>query len=390
MKIAFVVHTSYPEFIGGRENHVHNLASVLARTDDVIVVSGGKCDKINKTGINGYTLITLPMISIKVSGNPLQIYRIVRGVFRILKQEKPDIIHAFEYGSNTTDMAYLYSMFYGVPLVLTVYGYQFRYAILKILKKFYDFSVGKLLFWKADMIFCNSETQFDEVAGVIGKKAAEKKIIFQANCINCSKYENLDKNRDLVARHDLEGKTVILTVTRILPRKGIKYLLYAVDSLIRKHGLNKIKFIIIGPDCGEKDNIIKIKDSLNLNDNIDIVDEIPYEEIREYISVCDLFVLPSLYEGLPLAVLEAMAAGKAVVFSNLPCAKRIITHEKEGLLVEPKNSDNLADAIRRLVLDPDLRGLIGKNAKEKVRELDSEVEAENTRKRYKKILDNKK
>jgi len=121
MKIAFVVHTAYPEFIGGREHHIHHLAAELAKSNEVYVIAGGSADPAGTEKINGYHLIRLPMLSIRVSRNPLQIYRIVRGVYKTLCSIDPDIIHAFEYGSNTTDIAYMYVMFKSKPLVLTVY-----------------------------------------------------------------------------------------------------------------------------------------------------------------------------------------------------------------------------------------------------------------------------
>lgn len=89
MKIAFTVHTSYPDFIGGREHHVHHLAYALAKDYEVVVISGGSSKKVQRQRINGYSLIMLPMISLKVSSNPLQIYRVVPKFFSCLQGEKP-------------------------------------------------------------------------------------------------------------------------------------------------------------------------------------------------------------------------------------------------------------------------------------------------------------
>ena len=386
MKIAFVVHTAYPEFIGGREHHVHNLASALSKTDDVVVIAGGKAKRAQRRIVNGYALITLPMLSIKVSHNPLQIYRIVRKLFLTLKQERPQLIHAFEYGSYSTDITYLYSKKYNIPFALTVYGYQFRNPLLKFLKRFYDYYVGRPLFNKADKIFCPSDIQRKEILEVTKENDVNGKIVFQENCIRIDDYKDIVFKQNLLKRYSLRDEVKLLTVARILPRKGIKYLVLALDKVIREYKFENIKLIIVGPDCGELKNIRNTVRKLKLENNILIVGSVPYKLVKDFLGICDIFVLSSLYEGLPLALLEAMAAGKAAIFTDLPCARKIITDGKDGLLVKPADIDSLTKAILRLSNDQRLRESFGLSAKEKVKNFDSHLEAQRVRKAYEDIL----
>ena len=386
MKIAFVVHTAYPEFIGGREHHVHNLASALSKTDNVVVIAGGKSKTIQRKVLNGYGLITLPMVSIKVSHNPLQIYRIVRKLFPTLKQERPQLIHAFEYGSYSTDIAYLYSKKYNIPLVLTVYGYQFRNPLLKFLKRFYDYYVGRPLFNKADKIFCPSDVQRKEILKVT-KEDTNEKIVFQENCIQIDNYKDIIIKKDLLKRYSLNDEVKLLTVARILPRKGIKYLILALDKVIREYKFENIKLIIVGPDCGELNNIRDIIKKLKLENNVIIAGAVPYKRVKDFLGICDIFVLPSLYEGSPLALLEAMAAGRTVIFTDLSCARKIIIDRKNGLLVKPADIDSLAKAIWRLSNDRRLRESLGLNAKGKIKDFDSHIEAQRVRETYEEILE---
>lgn len=385
MKIAFVVHTAYPEFIGGREHHVHNLASALSKTDNVVVIAGGKTKTVQRKPLNGYELITLPMLSIKVSHNPLQIYRIVRKLFPTLKQERPQLIHAFEYGSYSTDIAYLYSKKYNIPFALTVYGYQFRNPLLKFLKRFYDYYVGRPLFNKSDKIFCPSDIQRKEILKVTKEEDINGKIVFQENCIQIDNYKDIIIKKDLLKRYSLNDEVKLLTVARILPRKGIKYLVLALDKVIREYKFENIKLIIVGPDCGELNNIRDIIKKLRLENNVIITGAVPYKRVKDFLGICDIFVLSSLYEGSPLALLEAMAAGKAVIFTDLPCARKIITDGENGLLVKSADIDSLAKAILRLSNDWRLREFFGLNAKEKVKNFDSHIEAQRARKTYEEI-----
>jgi glycosyltransferase involved in cell wall biosynthesis len=89
-------------------------------------------------------------------------------------------------------------------------------------------------------------------------------------------------------------------------------------------------------------------------------------DIPELLAVADLFVLPSLYEGLPVSVLEAMAARRPVVATAIGGTDEAVTHELTGLLVPPSDPGALASAIRRLRSDPALAGRLAAAGRERV------------------------
>jgi L-malate glycosyltransferase len=382
MKIAFVVHTAYPEFIGGREYHIHSLATIISKTDNVVVLAGGEAKKEQRRFLGGYLLINLPMLSIRVSRNPLQIYRIIPGISSSLKRENPDLIHAFEYGSYTSYITYRFSKKYNVPFVLTVYGYQFRNPALSFLKIFYDRIIGRQIFKKAERIFYPSEEQRKEILKVSGRMDIEGKLVLMENCIETDNYRDIALKEELVKQYNLNGQVRLVTVARILPRKGIKYLIFAMHKVVHQYKLKNLKLMIVGPDCGEAKNIVNLIKRLNLEDNVITVGAVPYHRIKEFLGICDIFVLPSLYEGMPLSLLEAMACGKAVIFSDLLCAKKLITDGKDGLLVSPSDVGSLAGAIAKLSTDKELREYLGFNARQKCLEFDSKIEAKRIREIY--------
>src|SRR5206468_2827166 len=75
-------------------------------------------------------------------------------------------------------------------------------------------------------------------------------------------------------------------------------------------------------------------------------------DVTDLLALCDVFVMPSLWEGLPMAVLEAMVAGKPIVASRIAGIPEAIVDGAEGLLVPPGEVEPLADALRSLLLDP--------------------------------------
>jgi len=385
MKIAFIVHTAYPDFIGGREHHVHHLASALSKTDEVKVFAGGSNKTIEQRTINGYSLVTLPMISVRLCKNPLQIYRIIPSLYSWLNKERFDIIHAFEYGSFSTHIACFFAKRHSLPLFLTFYSYQLENPFLKVLKKIYDRLMGRALFKFAEKIICVSAVQHQEIINFGNAKNFKDKIIIQANCISTNEYETIPVSDELgLLRQD--DKLKILTLTRILPRKGIKNLIYAMNEIIHKHKFNEVTLLLAGPDCGETDFLKEEVKRLKLQDSVFFMGPIAYERTKELIAISDIFVLPSLYEGLPLSVLEAMAAGKAVIFSKLPCSHELITHETDGLLVESGDINVLVQSILRLVRDKELRERLGRNAKSKAKKFDIHEEAERLRILYKQAV----
>jgi glycosyltransferase involved in cell wall biosynthesis len=143
---------------------------------------------------------------------------------------------------------------------------------------------------------------------------------------------------------------------------------------------------LAGPDRGGAYTLNKMIKAKKLTNYIKNVGPLGHEQIKEILHACDIFILPSLYEALPLGLLEAMASGKAVIFSELPCSRQVIKHNYNGILVEPGNTNRLAAAIKKLICDSTLRNYLGKNAQTTIVEFDSSQEAINTGKIYRNSL----
>ena len=89
-------------------------------------------------------------------------------------------------------------------------------------------------------------------------------------------------------------------------------------------------------------------------------------DVPELLCALDIFVLPSLWEGMPLAILEAMAASLPVVASNIPGNSDLIEHERDGLLFDTNRPEHLAALLSSLIVDPEARTLFGARARAKV------------------------
>jgi len=114
---------------------------------------------------------------------------------------------------------------------------------------------------------------------------------------------------------------------------------------------------------------------------------VSYEKMPYIYSISDVVVLPSLREGTPLVLLEAMACGKPVVATRVGGIPEIVEHGEGGLLVRPKDVEGLSKAILTLLEDPGLREEMGKKARRRaVKEFDWDIKADEVIRVYKEVL----
>lgn len=149
----------------------------------------------------------------------------------------------------------------------------------------------------------------------------------------------------------------ILYVGRLHEVKGLKYLLDGFAELIKEHP--EIRLKLLGKGNLEEE----LKDRaqrLGIRDYITFFEEVRYQNVPNYYRRADIFVLPSLSEGLPNVLMEAMASGLPVVATDVGGNKELIQENKGGYLVDPKNSTELSKAIKRLVENPEMRKKMGR------------------------------
>jgi len=171
-----------------------------------------------------------------------------------------------------------------------------------------------------------------------------------------SEIDGLKKELDLVD----EGP-VIGFVGALAPQKGLVFLIEAVAKLRTR--FPNIKCLLIGE--GEQESELKTKiQQQQLDANFVFLGQ--RYDIPALLKLMDVFVLPSLWEGLPQVVLEAMAARTPVVATNVCGTPEIIENGRNGLLVPPENADQLAEAISKILEDSTLRQRLIENASQTI------------------------
>ncbi len=152
---------------------------------------------------------------------------------------------------------------------------------------------------------------------------------------------------------------IIGTAARLAPQKGLDYLIKAMGQVIQKH---PDAVLIIAGEGPEKEKLLKLAASEGISGHVHFLGYL--EDIGSFYHIIDIFALPSLTEGLSLALIEVLMAKRAVVASSVGGIGEVIKNNHTGLLVPSADSSLLAKAINTLLENEDLRNSLKNNGKQ--------------------------
>jgi glycosyltransferase involved in cell wall biosynthesis len=147
----------------------------------------------------------------------------------------------------------------------------------------------------------------------------------------------------------------IICVSRVTPRKGVRFLIQAFKILSGRY--DQVRLLIVG-DGNEKKSLEDLVRGLDLSDKVEFAGAISHEKVLQYYQRANVFVLPSLNEGMSNVMLEALACGLPVVATDTGGTKELLTDNLNGLVVRMKDADDLAEKIEKLILNPELEKMM--------------------------------
>lgn len=210
----------------------------------------------------------------------------------------------------------------------------------------------------------------------------QKKFIVIHNGIDLNKFQKDYNQSELRKRFSITSDEIVVGfVGRLTEQKGVEYLIEAAHRIspIAKN----IKFIIVG-DGELKDKLEKQVRKYALTNTMFVGFQ---RDVSRYLNLFDIFVLPSLWEGLPVSVLEAFASEKPVVATKVSGTPEVVRDGINGYLVEPKNIEQLTEKILLLANNPTLMKEFGKKGKELIlSEFTANAMVSKTEKVYSEIL----
>lgn len=189
--------------------------------------------------------------------------------------------------------------------------------------------------------------------------------------VDMERFKPTEKNQELLKDLNIpQNANVVLFVGKLIRRKGIIDLIYAIYNILKK---NRDVYLLIVGDGPLKREILKLSQKLKINGNLRLMGSHKYSEMPKIHNLADMFCLPSVptknwQEQFGFALVEAMACGKPVVSTLSGSIPEVVANGRSGILVKPKDRVELANALDELILDENKRNRFGKNARKWVLE----------------------
>ena len=346
MKILRIISDLYPDVVGGLPLHAHEMSRLQAKSGHQVTTFTSRINGNPKTeSVDGYQIFRFNN-TFKLLGNSASI-SLLR---QLLKQRNNyDIIHAHSHLFFSTNMCALLRKLGSSPLVITNHGLVSQTAPSWI-QKIYTPTIAKWTFKAADGIICYTES---EKSKLVELGITPDKISVIHNGIDASLFVPAEKK---------ETTGQILWIGRFAPGKGVDYLIEGFNCLLQNHP--DVILLMIGGNGPHKEKYVQKIHELGLSDNVVFRDFVPNSEIPKIYQDSDVFVLPSINEGIPRTILEAMSSGIPVVCTELPQLVDIVNGC--GILVPLRDSQAISDAISTILSDKSFAHELGQSGREKI------------------------
>ena len=332
---------------GGIPIYVVGLARGLKQAghDPVVVSSGGWLEKrLFEMGIRHYKVPCHTSSEL----NPKLWTLVFPSLLRIVHNERPDLVHA--HTRVTQVLAQGLRLFTGVTYVTTCHG-------------LYRFRIGRRLFrcW-GKSVMAISEPSMERLV-VQYKLAPPRQVVLVVNGVEVNHFVQSVPQAEVETfkeRVGLWGDPIVGAIARLSPVKGFDDLLKAVPALLKS--FPRLQVLLVG-DGPSRDELTSQTYQLGIQRHVIISH--PMEDTRIPLAAMQLFVSAALEEGFGLSIVEAMAAGVPVIATNVGGPAKIIQPERSGLLVPPRDSQALGEAIKTLLSTPEKRVRIIETGRER-------------------------
>lgn len=334
---------------GGAQRYVYDMATEVSKKNfDVSVILGG--NGVLKERLDTKHIPTISLTSLQRDVHLLNDFKVFTELRNIYKQEKPDVVHL--NSSKIGILGALAARMTHVPtIVFTAHGWAHTED-----RPWYQKKIIKFLHWLTIILshttIAVSEQTRKELADT---PFVSKKLVTVYNGVTPPNLFKKDYARKILCQNKQlpEDAVVLGTIAELHTNKGLSYAIEACEKIMQT--TQNFFFIIIG--SGEKEAELKtLVEEKGLSDHILFFES---SEANRYLSAYDVFILPSIKEGLPYTILEAGCAHLPVIASKIGGIPEIIKHDSNGLLITPRSVEEISLAISTLIHNQLLREKLG-------------------------------
>ncbi len=349
MNILIISHF-FPPHKGGVETASYNTAKKLVKFGHNIVILTSKNEKTSPKyqKMDGFLVYRFKSFYLpEIKGIPqISSFGVMpKAVFKlakIIRKHQIQIIHAEGRLFPITFIASLLNkLVFKRPIYITAQG-RLSIGLTGLIEFLFDIIITKFLYQKSDKIICVSNSLKKRLISI---NIDPKKLIVIPNGVDVSVFNPYNSSTflDKYIIKKTPTKKVIF-VGRLDPQKGVEFLIRAIPHIISEY--NKVHFFILGNGNLELKlkNLVKI---LKIQSYVSFINMIPLDKMPEFYASADIFCLPSLHEGFPLSIAEALSMGLIIVASATEGIPEAIIDKKNGFLVETGNVNSLVDKLLR-------------------------------------------
>ena len=341
---------------GGAQKYVYYLATCLPKDRYEVAVACGTggllIPKLRQAGIE---VIPIPNLVGRPEIDPVRDSLAFLDLLRLIHRRRPHIVH-----TNSTKAGFwgrLAAKLAGVPVIIfTAHGFFLYEPFWTKSMRFFYTLIERLGGICSDIVIAVSEA--DKLKMVKHKIVRPDKLVVVHNGLQVNPVDEVPTDLGL-----FDGDRIVGTVANFYPIKGLQFFIRAAERV--KDVFPGTKFVVVG-DGLLRPELERLTAELGLDSCVLFLGQ--RDDVPQILPLFDVFVLPSVKEGLPYALLEAMAAAKPVVATAVGGVPEVVVDGQTGLLVPPRDPEALAQAIITLLRNPGRARAMGEAGRQRVLE----------------------
>ena len=362
LKIAMLTTTFFPQ-VGGAEYQVKWLAEELAkRGHEVYLFTPYEAEEfidVNERGFPKNIAVRKKNANVLSDG-----LRMLYTFTKWIRKIKPDVVHA-HFAFSSGFLAVITKPLHKAPVVITSHGEDIQ--VVKEIGYGMRLKLHRRLLINLTLKLCDAHVIVAETMkkDAIEAGSKEEKIY---TIHNMYMPLNMEINEDFIGRVKKKygipyNRKILLSVSRLHKQKGLEYLIKSLKNILAQD--NNVHLVIVGKG-EEKERLEDLVKQLNLEKFVTFTGFVDEKEKHALIKGCDVFCMPSIQEGLPIALFDPMYYSKPVIVTTVSGVSEVLGEEYE-YTVEKENSQLLSMAISKLLLNDNERQRIGDNINMRLR-----------------------
>lgn len=349
---------------GAQENTLFTIIGHLQKGHEVVLLTGpttGPEGKLLQTpGLPEFEVIELPSMVREI--NPLQDAKAYFAMKKIFRERRFDVVHTHTSKAGILGRAAAWDA--KIPVVVhTVHGQAFHPYQSKVSNILYR-AAERFAARRSHKIFTVAQAMIEQcVEAGIGPRELYK-VVYSG--MEIDKFLNAKPEPALRAELGIpEHVKVIGAVGRLFPQKGYEYIIPAARRILDVHP--ETHFLLVG-DGTMRAELVAWIERLGMTPNFHFAGLVPPDQVCRYTALMDVLMHLSLHEGLPRAVVQALACGKPAVGFALDGTPEVILPGETGYLAAPENEAEAAEGVIKILNNPELAAQMGENGRNLVAE----------------------